>query len=348
MDPFSNPNKIISSPYSNQISHNNNGIGNSTDLYGAIGTLIPGSNATILSPSTSPHTSSSNSSSHSIVCGRCEASAISRCLDCNDALCDDCVNLHKHNSFTKDHYIIGMGKITPELAHLGRAGGISFGTVNEINLNDPQCDIHYEVYRYLCETCKKLVCQECTLRDHKDHVCTPVANVSEKAKDKLQAVLDSGKLGIKYIKTSIDQAVTFSQSVEREALDTSSRIRKAMRHFIIAAEDRERSLLEHVDKYRQQKLTNLSDQMTGLRAALAGLAQTSEKLTKAIDSVHNMNCFDIASTLTTAESQIEKFAAMYKNLQPTEEFITFIQPNFDLLQEIRMQVSKIIQNNHNT
>ena len=54
---------------------------------------------------------------------------------------------------------------------------------------------------------------------------------------------------------------------------------------------------------------------------------------------HTMTCFDIASTLTTAESQIEKFAAMFKNLQPTEEFINFIQPNFDLLQEIKTQVS---------
>ena len=40
---------------------------------------------------------------------------------------------------------------------------------------------------------------------------------------------------------------------------------------MIAAEDRERILLEQIDKYRQQKIANLSDQMLGLRSALGKL-----------------------------------------------------------------------------
>lgn len=82
------------------------------------------------------------------------------------------------------------------------------------------------------------------------------------------AIHDSSKLGIKFIKTSIDRAVTYSQSIERDSLEMSSRVKKAFRLLILAAEDRERTLLEQVDKYRQQKVANLSDQMTGLRSAL--------------------------------------------------------------------------------
>lgn len=48
--------------------------------------------------------------------------------------------------------------------------------------------------------------------------------------------------------------------------------------------------------------------------------------------------------LTNSESQIEKFAAMYKSLQPQEEFLTFVPPNFDLLQEIRNQGEIVISN----
>lgn len=160
MDPFVNPNKIISNSFGG--GNNNGNVSQNTDIFGAIGTLISSSNmnsfGSNLSPSTSPHTSSSTSSSHSIVCGRCDVSALSRCLDCNDALCDDCVNIHQKNSFTKDHYVIGMGKVTP-------VGGISLNSgPNEFNsLTDPQCDVHGEILRYLCETCKLIVCQECTL-----------------------------------------------------------------------------------------------------------------------------------------------------------------------------------------
>lgn len=94
-----------------------------------------------------------------------------------------------------------------------------------------------------------------------------------------------------------------------------------MRHFILAAEDRERILLEKVDKFRQQKLTALSDQMAGLRSALAGLAQTSEMLAKGLDPNGSHTSLETVQILTRGENQMEQFATMYKNLQPREEFI---------------------------
>nr|XP_029735436.1 protein wech-like isoform X2 [Aedes albopictus]XP_029735437.1 protein wech-like isoform X2 [Aedes albopictus]XP_029735438.1 protein wech-like isoform X2 [Aedes albopictus]XP_029735439.1 protein wech-like isoform X2 [Aedes albopictus] len=296
------------------------------DILGAIGTHI--------TPSTSPQTNSSNGSSHCVsslgaVCGHCDIHAISRCLDCNDVMCEDCTHGHRKNSFTKDHCVIAIHPISPI--------GTTAGAQCIPEANQPHCNVHGEVLRYMCESCKKIVCQECTLWDHKDHTYIPIANMAHGATEKMQSIIESGKLGTKYIKASIDRAVTYSQAVERDAMEASARIRKAMRHFILAAEDRERTLLERVDKFRQQKLTSLSDQMAGLRAALAGLSQTSDMLTKAQDSVATMNNMDIAKTLTAGESQMEQFAAMYKNLQPKEEFITFVAPNFELLQDIRMQ-----------
>ncbi|XP_058122566.1 protein wech [Anopheles ziemanni] len=333
-----------------------------SDIYGAIGTGATSQH--MMTPSTSPQTNSSSSngshcpSSVGAICGRCDTHASSRCLDCNDVLCEDCTLLHGKNAFTKEHLVIPINTISPigsaasclvgngiagnsgasvgGVCGGGGGGGGGGGSVGGV-LSEPHCDVHGEVLRYLCESCKKVVCQECTLWDHKDHSCIPVANVSHGAPEKIMSILESGKLGTKYIKASIDRAVTYSQAVERDAIEASARIRKAMRHFILAAEDRERTLLERVDKFRQQKLTSLSDQMAGLRAALAGLSQTADMMTKALDLVPVMSSMEIAQTLTTGESQMEKFAAMYKNLQPKEEFITFVAPNFELLQEIRMQ-----------
>lgn len=319
------------------------------NVLGAIGTSVNGNShnhdlfgSSSLTPSTSPQTSSSSSShcitsNAAIVCGRCEIQAGSRCLDCNDALCEPCSQSHLNNSFSRDHCVVPLSTLSP-------IGSSTSFSLNGSPSSDPQCDVHGEVLRYICETCKKIVCQECTLWEHKDHSCIPVTNIADGAKDKIQAVVESGKLGTKYIKASIDRAVQYSQAVERDAAEASARIRKAMRHFIMAAEDRERALLERVDKYRQQKLTSLSDQMAGLRAALSGLSQSSDMLTKAMESVSHMNCMDLALTLTKGESQMEQFAAMYKNLQPKEEFITFVAPNFELLQDIRTQGDIVMVN----
>ena len=343
MDPFGN------SSHNTFRDKKNNGMGSSPQNmmdYGAIGQIVGynGNMNSHFSPSTSPHTSSSTCSSHSHNCGRCEIGAMSRCLDCNDVFCDTCAIDHKKQEFSKDHHLVGMNKtITP----IGSFNPLQFSDVQHCPINEPkspQCEIHGEYLRFLCESCKTIVCQECTLRDHKDHNCVSVNNISsDSAKEKLKSVYDSSKLGIKFIKSSIDRAVAYSQSVERDSMETSSRIRKAMRHFIMAAEDRERGLQEQVDKFRQQKLSSLSDQMTGLRTALAGLAQTSDKINKSIDSVNSMSPLTLVTSLTNAENQIEKIAAMYKGLQPKEEFITFVSPNFELLQDIRIQ-GEIIMN----
>lgn len=223
-----------------------------------------------ISRNTSPHTNSSSSSSQSIFCGHCDNNAINRCLDCNDVFCSECIIEHTNNAFTKQHTIVGLGKITPIGSVTSNPSMLH--SVNMHSSNEPQCEIHGEALRFLCETCKKIVCQECTLKDHKDHDQTPIVNItSDKAKEKLKAIHDSSKLGIKFIKTSIDRAVAYSQSIERDSLEISSRVKKAFRLLILAAEDRERTMLEQVDKYRQQKVANLSDQMTGLRSALGEL-----------------------------------------------------------------------------
>ena len=83
--------------------------GGQNDILGAIGT----SNMT---PSTSPQTNSSTGSSHCVsslgaACGRCcDMQASSRCLDCNDVLCEECSSVHSKQPFTKDHCVIAISK----------------------------------------------------------------------------------------------------------------------------------------------------------------------------------------------------------------------------------------------
>lgn len=305
---------------------------------GTISRILQDTPGIIHTPSTSPQTSSSGGSANifstvSAICGHCDALAVSRCLDCNDMLCNKCVSSHRLSSEFIEHCIINLNN-SPILSSANTFSN------NDKFQQEPYCSIHKEPLRngYVCESCKSIVCQECILLgDHKDHTTIPVKNVADGAKEKMIAIIESGKLGTKYIKAGIDRAVISSQAIERDASEVSIRIRKAMRHFILAAEDRERVLLERVEKYRLQRLTVLSDQMTGLRAALSGLAFASETLNKALDMLHNLSPLDVASFLTKGETQMERYAAMYKSLQPKDEFLYFLPPNFDLLQEIRTQ-----------
>lgn len=67
-----------------------------------------------------------------------------------------------------------------------------------------------------------------------------------------------------------------------------------------------------------------------------------------MDSVSdNTSKIEIAFLLANTENQIEKYAQMYKNLQPKEESLTFLPPNFELLQEIRNQGEIVINCRNN-
>jgi B-box zinc finger len=227
-----------------------------------------------ISNSNSPHTNSSSCSPQSVGCGQCDNGANNRCLDCNAAFCDNCIQEHNINAYTKNHTVVGLGKITP-------IGSVTSTTSMMQSLKvhplfEPQCDIHFEALRFLCETCKKVVCQECTLMDHKDHEQTPIGNITtEMAKERLRAVFNNSVLGTQHVRKSIDHAVAYSQSIERDSQEIQSRIKKSFRLMTLAAEDRERALVELIEKFRQQKVANLSDQMTGLRSALGELLKNS-------------------------------------------------------------------------
>ncbi|KAG4076721.1 hypothetical protein HA402_002008 [Bradysia odoriphaga] len=278
-----------------------------------------------LTPSSSPPSNSSPGSVHggllSMVCGRCEMQASNRCLDCNDLLCETCVAKHQNHLPFQEHCVVLLSNLSP----IGSiANSIANGSPTQ---NEPQCDSHSEVLRYVCEQCNKIVCQECTFREHKDHNCIAVALFAEGAQAKIQGVLESGKLGKKYIKASIDRAVAYSQAIERDAVETTQKIRKAMRYFMNAIEERERTLLE---------------KMAGLRSALAGLATTSDSLAKALDTANCLTPLELSTALTLGETQMQQFASMYKSLQPKEEFIAFVAPNFELIQELRLQGDVVI------
>lgn len=177
-----------------------NGRGNNSFSFGLdpsnpidiFGTRSDNTKARNISPSTSPHTSSSRSSSASVdLCSHCGHNAgeliglfsslkfiktfflfsVQRCLDCNDVFCPDCVNEHSLNPFTQQHALVGLSSPPQPIGsmnlNLADRHAIMQSVANRRSLNEPQCESHGETLRFLCETCKKIVCQECTLKDHR-------------------------------------------------------------------------------------------------------------------------------------------------------------------------------------
>ncbi|XP_054737686.1 protein wech-like [Anastrepha obliqua] len=290
-----------------------------------------------------PGTATSSSSSSSISCSICEVNATNRCIECNEFMCSNCWRNHLNDPQFANHSTFHL----PSPIGTMPTGGFSAGAMNN---SKPHhfCDIHNEILQYVCQPCKVLVCQCCTLYEHNGHTYSSVQSFYDELKDVIKNDLESSNTGKISIKSSIDRSLTFIRLVERNCAELSEDIRKTCRQFIRAIEDIERYLLESVEQLRQRRLANLNDQMAGLKSALAGLSETMEMLKKTLVNMSCMNNFDIAKKILNAQRQLQQFAAIYKDLYPKYEEFVFVPPNDKILQDVLKQGAIVGVNDNDT
>ena len=94
---------------------------------------------------------------NAILCTNCldEADAISRCVDCSEFLCLQCVTAHKRLKPMKEHKVLALDILRYDRSSVHRP---------------VHCPEHEpEVFTYYCEVCQDLICRECTILEHRGH-----------------------------------------------------------------------------------------------------------------------------------------------------------------------------------
>ncbi|XP_055379565.1 protein wech [Condylostylus longicornis] len=287
------------------------------DLYGVVGSGAS-SKQIIQAPRNS-----------SIFCGWCNTGASLKCLDCNEFMCSDCLKNHRSSPFSTNHSVIAAREpsTTPSLTE------VAFSISTSVR---KKCDVHDKVLQFVCEFCKKLICQCCTLNEHENHNIIQIRSFAEKSHEKINDALESISIGNKCIRRSIDKTLAFIRLLDRNSSDVSDNVRKTFRQLTLALEDREKLLLDMVEKLKIRRLNILNDQMAGLKSALSGLAETADTLQRLMHEVSYMDSIDIVLKIINGERQLEQFASIYKDLQPKQETIVFNPPDFNLLTSMKM------------
>lgn len=123
-------------------------------------------------------------------CSSCDASsARCWCLDCDEALCDECVSAHRRVSVTRSHRLLhqppgGQRSIhrreekpsrpsVPSALKVAHTTGRDHVTPSPGNLSILPikfCRVHpSEALKLFCFTCSQLTCRDCQLMAHKNH-----------------------------------------------------------------------------------------------------------------------------------------------------------------------------------
>ena len=137
------------------------------------------------------------------ICANPEALAEAFCRQCDKFACKNCVHLHSvMKAVFEGHKIVPIDQLQK----------IKAEELVPKNLAPKKCHIHGELLKIFCFDCNKLICRDCTVKDHKDHDIE-FNNVA--ADNKKKELVDSLK-PLREVEDSVSRVLEEVCNTERE------------------------------------------------------------------------------------------------------------------------------------
>ncbi|KAK2181352.1 hypothetical protein NP493_403g08005 [Ridgeia piscesae] len=250
------------------------------------------------------------------LCSSCDdgSKATSRCKDCNEYLCDNCVRAHQRVRLTKDHFIVRLA--FNEGVHTKPQP--SPVLVQPVSNRPPSyCEKHdQEILRLYCDSCSLAICRECTMTEHVGHSFIYLQDAVENAKTVTYKLLADAKAGMKAIEESLQQTQAMAERVETQTHTVATEVKTTTQRHRVALDDRERELLRRVDKIRQVKGKTLHLQMEELQRGLGQLSRTVETVKMALETGTDV---DVLKTKDKIVADMQSMRHLRGYLQPHED-----------------------------
>ena len=223
-----------------------------------------------------------------IPCNSCEskAPAVSRCIECKQYLCRECLTAHGKWPVLKKHTVFTMEElVNPENQDKTR--------------EKSTCEKHEnETLKYYCETCKKLVCIDCVLLEHnkEGHSYLSTEEVAEKKRDLLKSSsnflndqLKEGSNALKHIEHVL-------QELEKNAEKAKDQIGKQRENILKAFTDRQKNALKAF----------IEKQKSDLNVFTENLKEKAKAKTNEVDSAYRITHEFLGKQETDMKVYVEK------------------------------------------
>ncbi|XP_030406885.1 E3 ubiquitin-protein ligase TRIM71 [Gopherus evgoodei] len=280
-------------------------------------------------------------------CSSCDEgnAASSRCLDCQEHLCDNCVRAHQRVRLTKDHFIERFGGAPGAAAAApGPAAQLALGQpypaapysilASVFPDRTSYCQHHDdEVLHFYCDTCSVPICRECTMGRHVGHSFIYLQDALQDSRALTIQLLADAQQGRQAIQLSIEQAQAVAEQVEMKAKVVQSEVKAMTSRHKKALEERECELLWKVEKIRQVKAKSLYLQVEKLRQNLNKLDNTISAVQQVLEEGRSM---DILLARDRMLAQVQELKNVRGLLQPQEDDrVMFTPPDQALYMAIK-------------
>ncbi|KAA0703354.1 Transcription intermediary factor 1-beta [Triplophysa tibetana] len=124
-------------------------------------------------------------------CSACEETEVSGwCVQCEEALCSDCVSAHHRVKVTRDHEVKHTIPPIGETPHRFMCSHPV--DKHAVGMPRKRCPSHsQESLRFFCLVCEELTCKDCQLISHRGHSFVQQEEAEESQRQRLQSLLES-------------------------------------------------------------------------------------------------------------------------------------------------------------
>ena len=178
-----------------------------------------------------------------VKCQNCDDGnhAVSRCMDCDNFLCQECQRAHCRMAVMKSHKVYTMAQL--------QSGEITYKS--KLREFVPKCEKHTDQnLSFYCNTCDKLVCTTCTILDHKipNHDLIGIPEALDTCKQEVAELVVKAEKSLADIRTAMTEASESRKKLTSAYVDTNKKISQKGAKEITKISEEEQRLKQDANK----------------------------------------------------------------------------------------------------
>ena len=188
------------------------------------------------------------------------------------------------------------------------------------NLTPSKCEVHGELLKIYCFDCNKLICRDCTVKDHRDHDIQFNNVAADNKKKELMESLKPLREVKDYLLQALEKVSHTQREVESQGDSVANTIETSFEELHAILETHKRQLLEDAGRRVREKIEKLKGQEENLSIASAEVCSVIDYTEQSVrlcsdDEVMSMHT-EISQRI---KEEVEEHDKPGNRLEPVEE-----------------------------
>ena len=207
-------------------------------------------------------------------CDNCDKTNANRyCKQCSMFFCPECLDLHDKFKPNAGHQTLSLEEVA--------------NTAYQLPLTKPEvtisCVHHNKPLERFCETCEKLICDDCTVKKHKDHDYDVVIDTYKKHRGILEKLsLQQLSQQCERLTQDMTSLINRKEEITQQGEMTKENIHHTIDQLKKVLDETERKLTGEVDVVVQHKVIVLDHQIKEVETALGEVRECRDHVEQSL------------------------------------------------------------------